>query len=101
MRTNHVQICVAIAVGGALASLSTAASAATPSTPNEPAPSGFNTPPAGPGTEHQEPGRPGVRPGLEGGVGLGTGFSSTYGIGMEARLGYTMPDGIYGGAALQ
>jgi hypothetical protein len=98
MRTKHVRSCVALAVGGALVALSSAASAATA---NEPAPSGLNTPPSGPGTEHQEPTRPGVQEGLEGGVGLGTGFSSTYGVGMEARLGYTFRDGIYGGASLQ
>ncbi len=101
MRTKYVRSCVALAVGGALLALSTAASAATTSTATEPAPSGLNTPPAGPGTEAQQPAKPGVREGLEGGVGLGTGFSSTYGIGMEARVGYTLRDGIYGGAALQ
>ena len=98
MRTTHVKTCVALAVGGALVALPTIASAATAT---EPAPSGLNTPPAGPGTERQEPGRVGVQEGLEGGVGLGTGFSSTYGVGMEARVGYTFRDGIYGGASLQ
>jgi Outer membrane protein beta-barrel domain len=101
MRTTHVQTCVALAVGAALVAMPTRALAAAASTANDPAPSGFNTPPAGPGTEHQEPGRPGVRQGLEGGVGLGTGFSSTYGVGMEARIGYTFSDGIYGGGSLQ
>jgi hypothetical protein len=101
MRTIYVQTCAALAVGGALVALSTAASAATTPTATEPAPSGLSTPPAGPGTEGQEPWRPGVREGLEGGVGLGTGFSSTYGIGMEARLGYTFRRGIYAGATVQ
>jgi hypothetical protein len=105
MRTIHVQACLAIAVGGALVAMSTAASAATASTPTEPAPSGLNTPPAGAGTappEGQQAVRVGgLRPGPEGGVGLGTGFSSTYSVGMEARVGYTFRDGIYGGAALQ
>jgi outer membrane protein with beta-barrel domain len=101
MRTTYVQTCAALAVGGALVALSTVASAETTPTATEPAPSGLNTPPAGPGTERQEPGRPGVREGLEGGVGLGTGFSSTYGIGMEARLGYTFRQGIYAGGTVQ
>lgn len=101
MRTTHVQTCVALAVGGALVALSTVASAATAPSATEPAPSGLNTPPAGPGTERQEPARPGIREGLEGGVGLGTGFSSTYGIGMEARVGYTFRQGVYAGGALQ
>jgi hypothetical protein len=60
-----------------------------------------NTPPSGPGTE-QMPQRIGhVHPGPEGGVGIGTGFSNTYGVGMEARLGWTFENGIYGGAAFQ
>jgi Outer membrane protein beta-barrel domain len=101
MRTTHVRTSIALAAGGALALLSTAASAATAPTATEPAPSGVNTPPAGPGTERAVPGRPGLREGVEGGVGLGTGFSSTYSIGMEARVGYTFRSGIYGGAALQ
>jgi hypothetical protein len=102
MGTTHVQTCVALAVGAALVAMPGMASAETAPNPTEPAPSGFNTPPAGPGTERQEPARaPGVREGLEGGVGLGTGFSSTYGVGMEARIGYTLRNGIYGGASLQ
>jgi hypothetical protein len=101
MRTKHVRTCIALAAGGALALLSTSASAATQPTGTEPAPQGFNTPPAGPGTEHAQPGRLGLRPGPEGGVGLGTGFSDTYSIGMEARVGYTLRDGVYGGAAIQ
>jgi hypothetical protein len=101
MRTTHVQTCIGLALGGALATATTMASAATASTPTDPAPGGFNTAPAGPGTEHQEPGRPGVREGVEGGVGLGTGFSSTYGIGMEARIGYTFRQGVYAGGTVQ
>jgi hypothetical protein len=102
MGTTHVQTCVALAVGAALVAMPAMASAQTTPPPTEPAPGGFNTPPAGPGTERHEPYRaPGVREGLEGGVGLGTGFSSTYGVGMEARLGYTFRNGIYGGGSLQ
>ena len=122
MRTTHVETCVALAVGGALVALpamaraaTTAATAAattpttataaattpTTPTPTEPAPNGINTPPAGPGTEREAATAPGVREGLEGGVGLGTGFSSTYGVGLEARVGYTFRDGIYAGGALQ
>lgn len=102
MRTIHVRACLAIAVGGALVAMSTVATAATAPSSTEPAPSGLNTPPSGAGTEGQQPARVGgLRPGLEGGVGLGTGFSSTYSIGMEARVGYTFRDGVYGGAALQ
>ena len=115
MRTTHVKTCVALAVGGALAALPAIARAATtaattpaPSepaptapSPTEPAPNGINTPPAGPGTERAEPTAPGVREGLEGGVGLGTGFSSTYSVGLEARVGYTFRDGVYAGGSLQ
>ena len=102
MRTIHVRTCVAFALGGALVAISTAAAAATAPNATEPAPSGLNTPPSGAGTERQQPEKVGgVRPGPEGGVGLGTGFSDTYSIGMEARVGYTLRDGIYGGAALQ
>jgi hypothetical protein len=105
MRTSLAQTCVALALGGALAATSTAASAATtPATtpsPTDPAPAGINTPPSGAGTEQAVPTRGGVREGLEGGVGLGTGFSDTYSVGMEARVGYTFRQGLYAGAALQ
>jgi hypothetical protein len=102
MRTNYVRTCIVLAAGAALAVMSTAAFAATQPTATEPAPEGLNTPPTGPGTERVAPGRPPyVRPGIEGGVGLGTGFSSTYSVGMEARVGYTFRNGIYGGGALQ
>jgi hypothetical protein len=101
MRSINVRTCITLAAGGALVLMSTAASAATQPTATEPAPAGINTAPAGPGTERAQPGRVGLRPGPEGGVGLGTGFSSTYSVGMEARVGYTFRDGVYGGAALQ
>src|SRR5215831_1948607 len=102
MRTNHVRTCIVLAAGGALATMSTAASAATEPNSTEPAPQGLNAAPAGPGTERPPPARyPNLRPGLEGQVGLGTGFSSTYSVGMEARVGYTFSNGVYGGGAIQ
>ncbi len=61
------------------------------------------TEPMGPGTEQESPSgkREGVRPGLEISAGLGTGFSGTYGIGYEGRLGYTLPVGVYVGGQVQ
>jgi hypothetical protein len=59
--------------------------------------------PTGPGTEevnalgHRE----GVRPGWEASAGIGSGFSGTYGLGYEGRLGYTLPIGAYFGAQVQ
>ena len=57
----------------------------------------------GAGTEqyNNEGRRMGVQPGLEVNGGLGTGFSSTYGISYEARLGYTFPVGVYVGGQVQ
>jgi hypothetical protein len=108
MRTSLVRTPVALvalaglAVGGVLVSFSTSASAATTPTPTDPVPAGINTPPSGAGTEQQyAPGKLGIHEGLEGGIGLGTGFSSTYGVGLEARVGYTFRQGVYAGGALQ
>ena len=105
MLTYRMRTCAslaALALGGTIISTSTGASAATSSTPTNPAPQGVNTPPAGAGTEQQpQPARTGIREGIEGGIGLGTGFSSTYGVGLEARIGYTFRQGVYAGATLQ
>lgn len=61
------------------------------------------TEPTGPGTEQESPAgkREGVRPGLEVSGALGTGFSETYGFGFEARIGYTLPVGVYLGGQVQ
>ncbi len=59
--------------------------------------------PTGPGTEQYTPQghRAGVRPGWEASAGIGTGFSGTYGLGYEGRIGYTLPIGAYFGAQVQ
>jgi len=94
MRTCPAKACVALAIGAALASLSSSASAA------ENMPNSLNAPPTGPGTETPPGTRAGVRPGFEGGVGIGTGFSDTYGLGLQARVGYTFQSGVYAGGAI-
>ncbi len=101
VRTPVALVALGLAVGGVLVAFSTSAAAAIAPTPTDPAPAGINTPPSGPGTEQFAPGKMGVREGLEGGIGLGTGFSGTYGVGMEARVGYTFRQGVYAGGALQ
>jgi hypothetical protein len=92
MRTSFAAISIiaaGAAVGTALAFPSTA-SAATLA-------------PSGPGTEqvNQQGRYEGIRPGLEAGGALGTGFSGTYGLGYEGRLGYTFPIGVYVGGQVQ
>ena len=74
------------------------ASAAS-ATANEPAPGGGSTPRRR-ARERNSAAAPTtcIREGIEGGVGLGTGFSNTYGVGLEARIGYTFRQGIYAGA---
>jgi hypothetical protein len=42
-----------------------------------------------------------LRPGVEASVAVGTGFADTYGLGFEARVGYTFRSGIYAGGAGQ
>lgn len=66
-------------------------------------PRSINTPPRVAGTEQvTAPGRAaGYREGIEGGVGLGTGFSQPYGLGIAGRLGYTFDNGIYAGGDVQ
>jgi hypothetical protein len=59
--------------------------------------------PTGPGTEevNAQGHREGIRPGWEASAGIGSGFSGTYGLGYEGRLGYTLPVGAYFGAQVQ
>ncbi|MGH7269745.1 MAG: hypothetical protein ACREJ3_04880, partial [Polyangiaceae bacterium] len=43
---------------------------------------------------------PGFGAGAEGAIGIGSGFSDTYGVALEARVGYSLGSGLYvGGAA--
>lgn len=59
-------------------------------------PSSITQPPAGPGTEQPYgPKREAVREGLQADANLGTGFSSTYGLGVDGRIGYALSNGIY------
>jgi hypothetical protein len=45
--------------------------------------------------------RPPYKPGLQAEAGLGTGFSSTYGLGIGGDVGYTWSQGIIAGGALE
>jgi hypothetical protein len=45
--------------------------------------------------------KPPYRPGLQAEAGLGTGFSSTYGLGIEGDVGYTWENGIIAGGQVQ
>jgi hypothetical protein len=45
--------------------------------------------------------RPPYKPGLQAEAGLGTGFSSTYGLGVGGDVGYTWSQGIIAGGALE
>ena len=63
-------------------------------------PNSINTPPSGAGTEVPRPSAGNrVREGYEANAQIGTGFSSTYGLGVGARAGYTFRQGIYVGGA--
>jgi hypothetical protein len=106
MGTSRVGKWLALGTGGALIAIATGvpASAATPASSTNPAPTGLDQPPAGPDAEQVTPLTPygtTVREGLEGAVGIGTGFSDTYGVGLEARVGYTFRGGIYAGGAVE
>ncbi len=59
--------------------------------------------PGAAGTEQESPTgkREGIRPGWEASGALGTGFSGTYGLGYEGRIGYTLPVGVYLGGQVQ
>ncbi len=80
--------CVAVALGGLIALPRTALAGIGPT---------------GPGTEERtvEGHRGGVVPGVEVSAGVGTGFSGTYGLGYEGRVGYTLPVGVYLGGQVQ
>ncbi|HZU84854.1 MAG TPA: outer membrane beta-barrel protein, partial [Polyangiaceae bacterium] len=63
----------------------------------------INQQPSGPGTERvSRTGRPlGVHEGAEVSAAIGSGFTDTYGLGLEGRLGYTFARGVYAGGDLQ
>jgi len=95
MRTSFARTAAAVGAAGMVLAL-------TSLTPAQEMPSSINQPPAGPGTEQPAPqARAGLRPGLEGSAGLGSGFADTYLAGLEARLGYTLRQGVYAGGAVQ
>ncbi len=93
MRTRKTLICASVVVAAGVAATFPARDARAAITPT----------PTGPGTEQYSPqGRPeGVQPGFEAMGALGTGFSGTYGLGYEGRLGYTLPIGLYVGGQVQ
>jgi len=64
-------------------------------------PTSFNERPRGAGTERPEQ-TPGQRleKGLEAEAFIGSGFTSTYGLGYGGRLGYTLGPGVYVGGAI-
>lgn len=65
-------------------------------------PGSFDEKPRGGGTELAEraPGQPRVETGLEAEANIGSGFTSTYGLGFGGRLGYTLQPGVYVGGAI-
>ncbi len=103
MFTSRIRKRLALGMGAAVVALATGATASAATTPEpvNPPPDGLDQPASGAATEAARPSRGGVREGLEGAVGIGTGFSDTYGLGMEARVGLTFRKGLYAGGALQ
>jgi hypothetical protein len=93
MRTSLVTVLVRLASAAALMLMARTAAADQPNT--------INTPPRGATTEAAPERLPPYRQGLAATAGLGTGFSSTYGLGVEGDLGYTWATGIVVGGQLQ
>jgi hypothetical protein len=86
----------------AVVSVAVAAAAAV-SMASRPAHAGMDVTPRGPGNEvvDAEGHVVGVHPGWEASGGGGTGFAGTYSGGIEARVGYTLPFGLYVGGQAQ
>jgi hypothetical protein len=87
----------ALAAGAGLVGRPTVTRAATE-------PTTINTPPSTPGAERtgaRVPRERGFAPGWEAGGGVGTGFAGTYAFGVEGRVGYTLPLGVYVGGNAQ
>jgi hypothetical protein len=96
MRTSLVIILVPLATGATLLlPPRTARAADQPSTINPPPP-----PPRAPTTEAVLAERP-YRRGVQAEAGFGTGFSSTYGLGLLGAVEYTWSQGILAGAQVQ
>jgi hypothetical protein len=94
MRTLSIRILVSLSSVATLCVLQRVGRAAE-------LPHSINTPPSGPGTEQVTPTGRTYRQGLQASAGLGTGFSSTYGLGIEGDVGYTFQQGIYAGGNVQ
>jgi hypothetical protein len=96
MRTSLVIIVVPLATAATLLlPTRTARAADQPSTINPPPP-----PPRAPTIEAAPAERP-YRQGLQAEAGLGTGFSSTYGLGLLGAVEYTWSQGILAGGQVQ
>ncbi len=96
MRIKVLPVGTALAASGVLCAASPEALAA------DAFPNSMNTPPSGAGSEQVTPRGPrGVREGVEASAGIGTGFSDTYGLGFEGRVGYTFQQGVYVGGDAQ
>jgi hypothetical protein len=83
--------------------LLTTALAVTALAPASASAQSINTPPYGPGTEARPPTRRSserVVEGWQASAQLGGGFTDTYGVGLGARLGYTLSPGVYVGGAV-
>jgi len=94
MRILHARVSIALATGAVFALPAVARAAELPNS--------INTPPSGAGTEQvNTAGHVVARPGIESTVGIGSGFTDTYGLGLSGRVGYTTKDAIYVGGAVQ
>jgi hypothetical protein len=94
-RRSPMRIAVScIILGSAVVLPSLAAAAEVPRSINEP--------PRGPGTERPAgPPQRRVREGVSASANVGSGFSDTYGLGVGARAGWSFPNGIYAGGAIE
>jgi hypothetical protein len=96
MRTSLVTVLVPLATAATLLLLPRTACAVDQ-------PSTINTPPRPPAPEPANAAErpPPYRQGLQAEAGLGTGFSSTYGLGIEGAVEYTWSQGIIAGGGVQ
>ena len=92
MQSSSAVVCLALGLAASVAIPSTCRAAIL----ELPPPSGAGTP------EVDSAGnREGIVPGWEASGALGSGFSDTYGLGIEGRAGYTFPPGVYLGGQVQ
>jgi hypothetical protein len=92
MHTSSVLVCLAFGVAASLATPSKCRAAIL----DLPPPTGAGTPEVDAAGNRQ-----GFAPGWEASGALGSGFSDTYGLGVEGRVGFTFPVGVYLGGQVQ